>query len=69
MEKFIPSTTLSCFLSDSCYILEFVLLKDELSDEEESESSTVSTKEEYEVDWAHTWEKAGGVPDLAKNEA
>ena len=69
MDKIIPSTTLSCFLSDSCYTLEFVSLIDESSDEEEVESSTVFSKEQHEVDWACTWEKAGGVLALAENEA
>ena len=69
MDKIIPSNTLSCFLSDSWYTLEFVLLIDESSDEEELECSAVSTREQYEVDWACTWEKAGGVLDWAENEA
>ena len=67
MDKIILNTTLSCFLSDSYYTLEFALLIDESSDEEELESSTVSTKEWYDIDWAHTWEKAGGVLALAEN--
>ena len=45
------------------------MLLDESSDVEEPESSTFSTKEQYEIDWAHTWEKAGGVLALAENEA
>ena len=69
MDKIILSTTLPCFLSDSCCTLEFVLLIDESSDEEELESSTVSTKEQYEIDWAHTWEKARGMLAVAEYEA
>ena len=51
------------------YALEFVSLIDKSSDEEELESSTVSTKGQYDIDWAYTWEKAGGVLALAENEA
>ena len=32
-------------------------------------SSTVSAREQYKIDCAHTWEKTGGVLALAENEA
>ena len=57
------------FLSDSYYTWELVLLIDGSSDEEELGSSTVSTREQYKIHWAHTWEKEGGVLALAENAA
>ena len=44
----------------------FVLLADESSEEEEGKEVT---KEEHEIDVAHSWMEVGGFPTLAGEEA